>query len=188
AGIVLLQVVRLIRPAENRERPQAGGEPGVEDIRILLDLGAAALLARRLLLLDAGPLVAARLTVPDRNAVAPPQLARDAPVLDVVHPVQVDAGEAFRDEAQLAGARDLGRRLGQRLHLDEPLGRDQRLDHRLAALAGVDGMGVRLLAAQQARLAEVRDHASAHLPRLLPGERPGVLVHRTVEVHHADTR
>ena len=41
--------------------------------------------------------LAAVVAVPDRNAVAPPELAADAPVADVLQPVQVDAGPAIRD-------------------------------------------------------------------------------------------
>ena len=47
----------------------------------------------------------ARLVVPRRDLVAPPQLARDAPVLDVVDPVQVRREPLARHEAhRLAGA------------------------------------------------------------------------------------
>ena len=52
--------------------------------------------------------LAAGVAVPDRDAVAPPQLAADAPVADVLHPVQVDADPALRDTG--AGGRCAPRR------------------------------------------------------------------------------
>ena len=66
--------------------------------------------------------VGAGAAVPGRDAVAPPQLARDAPVADVAHPVEVGLRPALGDELGLALLDRLDGRLGQRLHLHEPLG------------------------------------------------------------------
>ena len=46
--------------------------------------------------------VAAVLAVPCGYPVAPPELAGDAPVADVVHPVEVGLGEAVGHELDLA--------------------------------------------------------------------------------------
>ena len=81
--------------------------------------------------------------VPDGKLMPPPDLARDVPVADVFEPVLVDAAVAFGDEANAAVAIGFQRRLRQRLHLDEPLQREQRLDDVAAAIAGCDRMAMR---------------------------------------------
>ena len=39
----------------------------------------------------------------------PPELSRDAPILDVVHPVQIDVAPAFREESHAAVLDDIHR-------------------------------------------------------------------------------
>ena len=73
--------------------------------------------------------------VPRGDAMAPPELARDAPVADVVHPIVVSLDPVLRDELDAAIVHRLDGLLGQRLRLDEPLRGDQRLDDGLAAIA-----------------------------------------------------
>ena len=74
--------------------------------------------------------------------MAPPELARDAPVADVVHPFvpgfEPDFGDDF-DTFFVDGGDGF---FGQRFGADEPLFRDERLDKRFAALAfaGIDGV------------------------------------------------
>src|SRR5579884_762564 len=90
--------------------------------------------------------LAAIAAVPRGNTMSPPQLARDAPVVNVLHPVQVDglvivgreADVSLRDRfrgglrhAHAAGARLL-------VDGDEPLRGEPRLDHGLAAVALAD--------------------------------------------------
>ncbi len=83
------------RPAQRRMAPQRGGEPGVEHVVVAAKrCGLAAELRARLRArraFVARDIDVAELVVPRRNLVAPPELARDAPVLDVVDPVQVGA-------------------------------------------------------------------------------------------------
>ena len=95
--------------------------------------------------------------------MAPPELAGDAPVVDVLHPVEVgllvlsgvnwmccrsslDGGDGF---------------VGQGLNFDEPLRGEARLDHGLAAVAVADVVDVVLDAGQEALLFEVGDDALA---------------------------
>ena len=68
--------------------------------------------------------------------MSPPQVAADAPVADVFHPVIVDLAEAVRQETGLAVAHGLDGGLGQGLHPDEPLLADHGLHHVVAAIAG----------------------------------------------------
>src|SRR3546814_12485703 len=76
-------------------------------------------------------------SVPRGDAVAPPQLARDAPVLDIFQPLAVGGGPVFRDEFQLARI-DRGQPLlGQTFHAHEPLVGEHRLDRRKIGRAHV---------------------------------------------------
>ncbi len=74
-----------VGPAERGERPEPGREPRVEHVRIL---------AQRAPALRAGGQVRARdvhlavlVAVPGGDAVAPPELARDGPVAELLHPI-----------------------------------------------------------------------------------------------------
>ena len=102
----------------------------------------------------------------------PPQLAADAPVADVLQPVEVDAGEPLRDDADVAfgdGAVGLARDAVGLLvaaHVDEPLHTDERLDHRGAALAVADGVAVRFHLLQHAQRFQLLHHAAAGLESL----------------------
>ncbi len=61
------------------------------------------------------------LAVPDRDAVTPPQLPADTPVLDIIHPVQENLGEAIRHKVDLALAHRFSCHFCQAVHLYEPL-------------------------------------------------------------------
>ena len=126
----------------------------------------------------------ALVVVPRRNAMAPPELARNAPVVDVVEPVVVRRGPVLGHEVdrhrraagrvrqarvdrlqadvleRLAG--EPGVRVGRGLgHRDEPLIGQHRLDDFAAALAARHDHPVRLFAGQQARGFEVGEHELA---------------------------
>ena len=91
--------------------------------------------------------------VPGRDAVAPPELAGDAPVVDVVHPLEIGLGPVRRDELDRAVLDDADGLVGERLDADEPLPREVRLDDVLAAVAVADGVVVVLDLDEQALLA-----------------------------------
>ena len=134
----------LIGPTQRRVRPQLGGEPRVEHVGILNQLGGSALGARRRVL-DRRDLVAVR-AVPHGDAMPPPQLPRDVPVAQVVQPLRVRALPAPRPERDAAVERRLLRRAFQRIHLHEPLlPVDPRFDLGLAAVAAADRVDVRAL-------------------------------------------
>src|SRR6185312_9779841 len=84
-GIVALEVLGLLGPAERGEGPQRRAEPGVEHVLVLAQRLISCLFAR--FFLGFGDENMAVLGIPSRNPVAPPQLARDAPWLDVLEPV-----------------------------------------------------------------------------------------------------
>ena len=118
--------------------------------------------------------------------MAPPELARDAPVADVVHPLEVGLGPVVRDELDAAVLHRLDGLLGQRLRLDEPLRGDQRLDDGLAALALAEAERVVLDLHQQAELFEVGHHALARLEAVQAGVGAGGRGHDAVFVDHLD--
>ena len=77
-------------------------------------------------------------TIPGRDSVAPPQLKRDAPVLDVLHPVVVGLFPLLRDDLGVTGAHRIEGGRGQGLGGDPPLHRQCRLDAGVATLAMTD--------------------------------------------------
>ena len=118
--IVAQQVGGHLRPAERTERPQPRTEPGIQHVLILVYLGAVAVRAGGYIF-TADRHLAAIVTVPDRDAVPPPELARDAPVMNILQPVHVDLVEAFRHDLHLVIPDRAHSRCCQRQHLDEPL-------------------------------------------------------------------
>ncbi len=131
----------------------------------------------------------ARIVVPRRDAMAPPQLPRDAPVLDVVHPLEVGLAPVLGDEldAPVLDCRD--GRLGERLGAHVPLIRQQRLDDDAAAVAAGNHRRVVGDALEQALRLEVRDNALARLEAIEAAiSCRCVVVEPRVEVEHADLR
>ncbi len=71
--------------------------------------------------------------------MAPPQLARDAPVVYVVHPVQINLFVVLRNDGNLAAFDGLNRFLREGLNFDEPLLGKAGLDYGAATVAFADG-------------------------------------------------
>src|SRR5215212_4544518 len=98
-----LEVFGLLGPAERRERPQRRREPRVEDVVILPQRLVRRFATRLLLALSHKHLTV--LGVPRWNPVTPPQLARDAPRLDVLEPVEPRFLPGLWDDLDIALAR-----------------------------------------------------------------------------------
>ena len=138
AGIVALQLRRLLGPAQGREGPERGGEPGVEHVGVAGQRHRFSVVSLRggqslrLGLLHEDPAVR---RVPGRNLVPPPELAGDAPGLNVAHPLEVDVFPLLRHEdgAPLLHRVDAG--LRQRLGIAEPLVRQPGLAGHAGAVA-----------------------------------------------------
>ena len=97
------------------------------------------------------------------DLVAPPELAGDAPVVDILHPVIIGLAEALGHELDAPVAHGLDGGLGQRLHLDEPLRARHRLDRRTAAVARADIMIIRFGLDEVALLLEIGQNGLARL-------------------------
>ena len=67
--------------------------------------------------------------------MAPPELARNAPRLDVLEPVEIGLLPGLRHELGLALAHGRDRRLGERLGVDVPLVGEPGLDDHVRAVA-----------------------------------------------------
>src|SRR3972149_9304377 len=93
-----------------------------------------------------GPFVFAVFARPHWNAMPPPQLAADAPVLDVlpIHPVEVHFLETLWNDLDLSVLHCHIRFFGQRLNLHVPLCRDHRLPYFSPALRPWNGGGIRV--------------------------------------------
>ena len=110
----------LFRPPHCRKRPQGRAEPGVQHIRFLNEVIRAAV--RTLLrCLHGHHDLAASTAGPGRNLMTPPDLAGDAPVADIVHPVIIGVGPHLRYDFGLAGFNSIDGFFRQGLHADKPL-------------------------------------------------------------------
>ena len=124
--------------------PQPGGEPGVQRVRVL----GPAFAGGRGLHAD----FAVR-SVPSRDAVAPPDLAADAPVLDVLQPLRVHLFPMLREKANQPVAHH-GEGLGSFRITQEPLFAQARFDGHLGAFAETHVVLVCFLFGKQAHLHE----------------------------------
>ena len=93
----------------------------------------------------------------------PPELARDAPGLDVAHPFEEGVLPALRHEDRAAALDRGDRRLGERLGVDVPLVGEPGLEHGAGAVAMRHHQGVRLDALDQALRLQIGDDALARL-------------------------
>ncbi len=91
-----------------------------------------------------------------------------------------------RNELDLAALHHLDGLLGQRLGLDEPLGRNQRLHDRFAAVALAEAELVGLDLDQRADLFQIGHHAVARFEAVQPGVGAGRRGHARVVVDHLD--
>ena len=151
-GIVLLQRFGIFGPAHSGEGPQGGGEPGVEDVRILLEVGATALGAGGHIFLRHDELAAVG-AGPGGDTVAPPDLAADAPVADIVEPVVVGLGPVLRIDLDVAGngGAGAGSQLGEG---HEPLVGNVGFDDGLTAVAATNAVAEGLFGHEMTVLAQ----------------------------------
>ena len=164
--IVGLERLGALGPAESRERPEARAEPGVQHVLVARERLGPAVVLRRLhlgLCLGRGDEDLAVGAVPRRDAMAPPELARDAPGLDVAHPLEIGVLPPRGHEADAAGLHRFDRGLGEGLGIDVPLVGQPRLDDRARAVAVGHGVDVRLHLLDQALGLQIGKHARARL-------------------------
>ena len=161
-GVPVVEIVGLFRPAHRGERPERRAEPGIEHVLIAGDVLAVAALALGRILAGDGDMAAVG-TVPRGYLMPPPELTGDAPVMDVLHPVEVGLREALGHKLDAPVLDDVYRFLGKRSHLDEPLRARERLNDRAAAVAAADIVAVRLDLDKVALLLEVGNDGLSRL-------------------------
>ena len=173
-----LERIALSGPPQRREGPQGRRKPGVKHVLVLHQYQVR---VQAVLLAHLGFVVPdvdrALAVVPGRDAVPPPQLAADAPVLQVVHPLEVGLAPVLGDELDAPVFHGPDGRLGQRLHADVPLAGQVRLDDGTGAVPARDDMAVLARLCEQALRREVLDDPLARLETVqvpVGGRRIGV--------------
>src|ERR1051326_6739499 len=102
--------------------------------------------------------------MPRWNTVSPPELAGDAPVMNVAHPLEICLGVVFRRERDLTFFYHLNRAIGQWLNFDEPLRGEPWFHNSLAPVTLADSQRMVLDARKQTKLFQI---AQDFLPRLI---------------------
>ena len=120
--------------------------------------------------------------------MAPPELARNAPVADVLHPIEERLVPVFRYENDAAGVHGIEHLRRERLRFHEPLRGNQRLDDVAGAIALADCERVRLDLLEQAELFQIRDDALAGFEAVESGVRAGFGGHARILADHLDLR
>ncbi len=128
----------------------------------------------------------AALAVEGRDLMAPPELTRDAPILDVLEPVEVGLRPLLRDDLGAAVFDRSDGRLGEGRHFHEPLRADHGLDHGVAALTARQHQRVGLSAPLQALLGQRSLHGLARLFHGLALEAAALGVDAAVQVQDVD--
>src|SRR5215210_504269 len=163
ARVVRCQIRCLVGPTQTRERHQPGRKPGIKDVVILTYRAPAAGTPVEVGSAHTGYAAGSIIAVPDRYAVTPPQLARDAPVPNALEPRRVILTPSLRHESNGAIAVRRQRRTGEWLHPDEPLIGEPRLDNSVATVAVPNRVTVRFYSFEQPGALEFRDHLPASL-------------------------
>ena len=186
-GVMSLEQLRLLRPALRGEGPQLRAKPGVQHVLVLMHVMTAALGAH-IGVLGKGVLPAAVLAVEHGNAVAPPQLAADTPVLEVLHPGGVGLRPTRGVEGDLAGVDGVERRPLKLVDGDEPLLGQPRLKRGVTSVAVHDGVVVVLDMIEQVMLLKPLDDGLAALLAGHAGELTVALDDHRVLVEDVDLR
>ena len=88
----------------------------------------------------------------------PPDLTADAPVLNILHPVEIGLRPAFGIEFDFAFPNRRNRRFCQLFHVAEPLTADQRFNRHIAAFGKSHRVTDRFNFGQQAELIQLCNH------------------------------
>ena len=181
------------RRVENRDRPEPAGEPGVEDVFILpqvlghdagIDLPGGLEGFFEGLLHDDAPV----LQVICRDPLPPPQLAGDAPVAGILHPMAVSVAVFVRDELDPAGFH-LVKGLGCKFtHLEEPLCGQFRLDHGISPLRIPHGRGVVLYLFEVSGLLKHADYLLPGFETVFSDKDGSLFVEPSMVVDYVDDR
>ena len=150
-GVVVTEflVARVVDAVEQGNRPQPTGEPSVQCVLVLTEVGCGQVGIAGFFLgqfecffSGLGHHESALRQVVSRDAVAPPQLSADAPVLDVFHPVTVSIFVFGRVELDFVLHHRFQSDLRQVFHLQEPLHGKLRFDGYVGTLGEAHLVGI----------------------------------------------
>ena len=126
------------------------------------------------------------ITIPDGDAVAPPDLTGNAPVPDILHPVHVHFRPLLGVECDLAFFDGFDRGFRERPHFYEPLARKVRLDDRVATVTVPDGMHVRLDFLEELAFPQGLDDGLSRLETVHPLIISRIFIELGVRMHDVD--
>ena len=158
--IVGLQFLGVLRPAQCREGPQCGREPGIEYVFILVQgiVGIEVVFFTNLFF-TATDIHIVFLVIPGGDSVPPPDLSTDTPVLDITHPLEVGVFPVVRYETDFAGFNRLDGGPSQGGGLHKPLVGKQGFDNGTGTVATWLHQLVVIDFFQQILCIEVSNHA-----------------------------
>ena len=180
-GIEVIEILRLLGPSQGRKGPQCRGKPGIQRIRILRHMGAAALRALAGILSGYHDL-AALIAIVGRDPVPPPELPGNAPVTDVIRPVEVRLLHTLRQQLDITLLYGLHSRLDKFIHLHKPLLLYHGLHGSLAAVMGTHVMGMRNHLHQKSKLLQFLHHPGSGLIAIHPLILPAILVDGSIVI------
>ena len=129
ARVELAECLRIVWPSQGAERPQRRREPRVEHVLVLAECHVGTeIVPRADIVFRVADVDVAVIIVPGGDAMSPPQLPADAPVLDVVHPVEIGLRPVLRHEANAPRFNGFDGRLGKRFDFHVPLVGQVRFD------------------------------------------------------------
>ena len=131
--VVALEFRRLVWPTKRRKRPERRGEPRIQDVLVARQRLAACHCNG--LFLGMRAVFLAIFIVPDRDLMAPPELAGNTPGLNVVEPVEIDLVGVAGNELGRAVLNGFQGGSRQCLGIDKPLVRQHRLYDHLGAVS-----------------------------------------------------
>ncbi len=120
--------------------------------------------------------------------MSPPELARDDPVANVLHPVEERLFPIVGDEADAAIAHSVHGFRGERLRFHKPLRGHQRLHDGSAAIALADGQRVRIDLFEHAEFFEIGNHGLAGGEAIETRVGSGVRGHARIFADHSHVR
>ena len=177
---------------EERDGPQPRTEPRIQHVVVLpqvseLQVGTA-LAAGKLqrLLRRFGHHIAAFGQIPGRNAVSPPKLPRNTPVLDVLHPMAIRIAELGRHEAYHVTHDSIECWNCQFVHFQKPLHGKFRLYRNMRTFRKTDVVGIGLRLFEQTGRIEVLLYPFTQRETVHTFVQAHLAVHRTVRIEDID--
>ena len=185
--IEIIQILCFLGPPQGRKRPQGGRKPGIQRILILLHMGAAAFWAFAGIF-PSNHKFPALCAIIGRDPMPPPELTGNAPVTNIICPIEVDFLHALWQQGNLLVLHGLDGRLNQLVHLHKPLLLDHRLYRGIAAVMGTNVVGMGYNLYQEPLLLQILHHLFPGLIAVHAFVFSSVLVDGGVIVQHIDFR